>query len=227
MKTSQKFKKMKTEEFTENKLQSKNDYGCLEKWLDPKDIMRNPVFVRLVNRASRNNFLGHNLKFLINQKNEYYPFLGGKCLCGYCICGNCKCVHFKYKKGPVDPSEFKTIYNKDFVPWEPQKIEKYKMKPETLIFPLKKDFQTQYQKDYQKRKPYDAKGLFSNKSRRDNINPFKKLKAPQLQTTLYHLDYPNWKTNRTKAILPFNASENKKKLPFRGFPVSKEIGEFY
>ena len=55
---------------------------------------------------------------LIQCKNEYYPFIGGKCLCGQCNCGLCKCVHFKYNKKNKTGKDFKTLYQQDYVPWK-------------------------------------------------------------------------------------------------------------
>lgn len=81
--------------------------------MDPVDGMKNPVYSRVITKTGSSQFLEKNLKTLIKCKNEYYPYLGGECLCGTCICGQCKCVHFKYnqnsKTGGI-PSDFKTIY---------------------------------------------------------------------------------------------------------------------
>ena len=65
--------------------------------MDANDAFKHPVYSKIVSNPFKKNFLETNLKTLLHCKNEYYPYLGGKCLCGYCTCGNCKCVHFKYK----------------------------------------------------------------------------------------------------------------------------------
>lgn len=80
------------------KLKENNDFQEKEGWLDEKDVIKHPLYSRIISNPYQPDFIKKNLKTLISTKNEYFPYLfEGKCMCGCCTCGNCHCVHFKYK----------------------------------------------------------------------------------------------------------------------------------
>ncbi len=211
------------------KFQQRDKLGQEETWVNPLDAVKNPVHSRVVTDPKKSQFIETNLKNFLSCKNEYYPYIGGKCLCGQCTCGQCKCVHFKYKTRNPKNRELKTMYNLDFVPWDCEKPKLQKQKPELINFPFPKDFSTQYNTHYKrpdnknKHQPF-----FRNMAKFDNINALRnKIKAPCAKETHYQLDYPNWEANKPKAFKPFVPNTRMEKLPFFDKTANNAYGDFY
>ena len=223
---------MTKRELRETKLDEPNTLGRVETWLDPADAIKNPVHSRVIVKAKPEKFLKKNLKTLIYLKNEYYPYLGGKCMCGTCVCGQCRCVHFKFNGKGGQGQEYKTIYQQDFVPWKMKPRRQHKMKPELQIHPHQKNMLSDYQMKFVD--PHSANYnpnqiKFENKAMSNNIDPFQgKIKKPSAKETSYQLDYPNWETsNKQEMIQPYVPSTRSNKLPFFGRCVNAEYGDFY
>lgn len=207
-------------------LEQTNSYGQKETWLDPIDAIQNPVNSRVVTDPKGSDFIVKNLQTLLGQKNEYFPHIGGQCLCGDCICGTCRCVHFKYKPLKIPNDNLKSLYQQDFVKFDIDRPKALKTPGELHLFPFKKNYTTQYGTHF--KKPNCLKDNFNlvNKAKLDNINPFKGLKAPCNKQTRYKLDFPDWGACPTESIKPFNPNSSIK-IPFFGKGTNGDYGNFY
>ena len=78
---------MNKRQLSTTKFIEKNHMGQEEVWLNPIDAINNPAHSKIICKFGDKIFIEKNLKKLINGKNEYYPHLGGSCLCGSCNCG--------------------------------------------------------------------------------------------------------------------------------------------
>ena len=207
-------------------LEQTNSYGQKETWLDPVDAIQNPVNSRVVTDPKGSDFIIKNLQTLLAQKNEYFPHIGGKCLCGDCICGTCRCVHFKYKPLKIPNDNLKTIYQQDFVKFDINRPKPLKAPAELHLFPFKKNYTTQYGTHFKKPIPLKDDFNLINKAKLDNIEPFKGLKAPCNKHTRYKLDFPDWGICPTESIKPFNP-KSLIKIPFYGKGTNGDYGDFY
>jgi hypothetical protein len=209
------------------RLEQTNCYGQKETWVDPLDAIKNPVYSRVVCDPHNSDFIIKNLQTLLGQKNEYFPLIGGKCLCGDCICGKCKCVHFKYK--PIKKNDnMKTIYQQDFIKFDMDKPKPLKTPPELYLFPFKKNLSTQYGAHF--KKPDTIKDNFDliNKAKLDNIEPFRNsLRAPCTKNTKYQLDYPDWGVSCNPELIPPFNPKSMIKIPFHGKNSNADYGNFY
>jgi hypothetical protein len=207
-----------------------NVIGQQEKWLDPEDTLNPAPHSRLIN-FDKDNLLAANLKTLVLSANEYYPFLGGKCMCGECECGQCKCVHFKYKSNNGDPNDngMSTIYKEDFVPHPLQCTKKRPIYNELHSFPTKVDYSSNYKQDYGSKSPFPFEETEAlNKAKETNIGVGDcNVQGPVSKETKYRLDYPDWKCSKTEPIKPFMPQTVPKDLPFFAKPHNKEYGNFY
>lgn len=170
-----------------------NPLGQKETYLDPKDASKCPAYTRVIANANDKDFLKKNIHTLYKSPNEYYPLIGGECLCGYCICGNCKCVHMKFKTRDQNTIG-QPLSRTDFVDHGPVFGNKQIVRPQQIVKPP-----NEFVKDSLYKTDYVPKGLnsnepkFLNKARVNNLGPCAtNIKAPIAQITNNKLDFPDW-----------------------------------
>ena len=218
-----------------NCLKTTNLIGQREEYLDPKDNNNLPPYSRLV-IANKDNFLQSNLKMLISTNNEYYPFLGGECLCSKCSCGNCKCVHFKYRVGEntltgISGRPMSSCYRDDYKAHPIEGVECRIAFPELVTFPTRCRATSAYKRDYQPPViPYEMDGdnIGMKSAKNVNLGPTAvNVRCPFSKETQSKLDYPDWKCSKVKPIEPFKPETVVKNMPFTCKRANNEYGKFY
>ena len=209
-------------------LNTTNPLGQKEHYLDPTDASKRPAHTKTISNANDPDFLKKNLHALYKSSNEYYPLLGGECLCGYCICGNCKCVHMKFKN-KEESSIGQPISRTDFVNHCPTFCNKQIVRPQQTVKPPNEFVKDSlYKTDYQALKPNSNEPRFMNKAKLSNLGPTSSsIKAPIGQMTNNKLDYPDWGYRKTEPLKVQPPPPMTKKMPSSFKTQNQDYGAFF
>jgi len=203
-----------------------NPLGQKETFLDPNDATHCPAHTRLIANPNDGDFLKKNLHTLYRAPNEYYPLLGGECLCGYCICGNCKCVHMKFKNKEQNAIG-QTIHATDFGEHDTPFCNKQIIRGPQMQKPLNEFVKdSTYKVDYPGHRPDGAPAL--NKGKQNNLGPCAtNVKAPIAQMTQHKLDYPDWGYAKAEPLNIAPLAPFTKKLPIDYKTQNQDYGAFF
>lgn len=205
-----------------------NPIGQNEHYLDPMDANNCPGHSKVVVNPDDQNFLNKNIHAIYRSTNEYYPLIGGECLCGTCLCGSCKCIHMKYK-GREQSVPDKPIYKTDYVKHDEVFSRKQIIRPQQILrLPNECVKDSLYRTDYHSIKSKLKDPKMFNRSKVDNIGPCAtNVKIPLAQMTVNKLDYPDW---GFKKIEPLNVKASAlmtKKLPSSFKTQNQDYGAFF
>ena len=205
-----------------------NPLGQQEHYLDPADALKCPAHTKVVTNATGQDFLKKNLHSLYKTANEYYPMLGGECLCGSCTCGSCKCVHMKYKS-KEESSIGQPLSRADYVNHGTGLRSKPIVRPqETVKLPNEFVKDSLYKTDYAPVGLNSNEPKFMNKAKLDNTGPgSSSIKAPIAQITNNKLDYPDWGYRKVEPIKLQAPAPMTKKLPSTFKTQNQDYGAFF
>lgn len=200
--------------------------GQPERMLDPDDVGHTPVDSQLIRPfCNEKDFFAQNMKSLLGSTNKYYPYIGGRCLCGTCICGNCRCVHFRAPRPTTFPLP---TYAADYVAHRPQRTAQRVPQQENVPCPFPFSETSTYHNDYVPHS-LDLQGpTLLNRAKLDSLGPTAlRLRAPPSNATTYQLQFPDWGNCAATSLAPWPQRPSASQLPLIGRPESKLYGKFF
>jgi len=210
-------------------LNTTNPLGQKENYLDPKDASKCPAHTKMVTNANDTDFLKKNLHTLYKTPNEYYPLIGGECLCGMCVCGSCKCVHMKFKNND-SKAVGQPLSRTDYINPTNTFCNKHIIRPQqTVKLPNEFVKDSLYKTDYQPLEQNKNEPKFMNKAKMNNLGPVSSnVKAPIAQITNNKLDYPDWGyRKKAEPILMQEPPQLTKKMPSTYKTQNQDYGAFF
>lgn len=201
--------------------------GQKEQFIDPNDSKKPPAYSKLIGNFSNDReFFSSNIKTLLGTSNEYYSYLGGKCLCGSCVCGSCKCVHFRKAVGDPHPL---SIQKSDFTPQAFQPVKRKIKSPEIKKLTAPFTDTSIYRLDFNPRHGRKiSEPTFYFRSKCDSLGPSAlNMKAPFSMETTNKLSLIDWGTSKTSPFNPIMSQLGHFHLPLGGKLESREMGRYF